>query len=326
MVKRSAKVFLAGVVLSAALVTVNAQAQSRGQTPGYAENPQGNIIRSGSGDCVHTGTWKSDNATVVGCDGVELDVVIEVIEGKPSGLVSAIAIPAATLFEFDKAFVTDAGKQALEEWRSTLRPELSEAYAGIIIGHTDSTGDADYNMGLSKRRADAVRDYLVLTGTQPEKLRTIGRGENEPIASNDTKDGQALNRRVEIIVIGEARALDAMRFPSVALFPRRSAELTPQGKALIEQNRDTALSVLSRASYIEVVGHTDDVGDDDYNQQLSEQRAASMRDYLVQTGVDPSIIVTRGAGEKMPIASNKTDEGRAENRRVEVLVLGRVKP
>lgn len=323
--KRFATILCAGAFLSTAMVAGSALAQSRGMTPGYAENPRGNIVRSGSGDCVRTGNWNMSDKTVVGCDGVVLDVVIDVIEGQPSGLMSAIAIPAATLFEFDKAFVTDAGKQALEDWRRTVRPELSEAYAGIIIGHTDSTGDADHNMGLSKRRAAAVRDYLVATGTQPEKLRIIGRGENEPIASNDTEDGRALNRRVEVIVIGEARALDAMRFPSVALFPRRSAELTADGKALIEKNRDTALAVLSRASFIEVVGHTDDVGDDDYNQQLSEQRAAAMRDYLVATGVDPSIIVTRGAGEMMPIATNKTDEGRAENRRVEVLVLGRVR-
>ena len=77
---------------------------------------------------------------------------------------------------------------------------------------------------------------------------------------------------------------------------------------------------LRRADYIEVIGHTDDVGDDDYNQELSEQRAQAMRDYLVATGLDPTKIVTRGAGEKTPIASNRTDEGRAENRRVEVLV------
>ena len=51
-----------------------------------------------------------------------------------------------------------------------------------------------------------------------------------------------------------------------------------------------------------------------------------MRDYLVSAGLDPSKIVTWGAGEKQPIASNRTDEGRAENRRVEVLVLGRLEP
>jgi outer membrane protein OmpA-like peptidoglycan-associated protein len=82
--------------------------------------------------------------------------------------------------------------------------------------------------------------------------------------------------------------------------------------------------MLSRATYIEVIGHTDDVGDDDYNMELSEQRAESVRNYLIGAGVDGSKMVTVGAGESMPIASNKTDEGRAENRRVEVMVLGRV--
>jgi OOP family OmpA-OmpF porin len=93
----------------------------------------------------------------------------------------------------------------------------------------------------------------------------------------------------------------------------------------MEQNRAESRELLSRASYIEVVGHTDDVGDDAYNQELSEQRAAAVRDYLVETGVDASKIVTIGAGENSPVASNTTDEGRAENRRVDVLVLGRVK-
>lgn len=320
---KRATVLGAGVALCAALAAGNVQAQ---ETSGYAVNTQGNILRSGSGDCVHTGFWAEGDATLVGCDGVVLEVEIEVIEGQPSGQISVIAIPAAKLFGFDKADVTDEGRETLEAWRKTVQNELSDAFAAIIIGHTDSTGDASYNMGLSKRRAEAVSDYLVATGTPADKLRVIGKGESNPLASNDTKEGQALNRRVEIIIIGEARALDTMLLPSVALFPRRSAELTAQGKALIEENRDTALSVLSRATYIELIGHTDDVGDDDYNQDLSEQRAESMRDYLVETGGDPSIIFTRGAGEKMPIATNKTAEGRAENRRVEVLVLGRVKP
>ena len=74
-----------------------------------------------------------------------------------------------------------------------------------------------------------------------------------------------------------------------------------------------------------MVGHTDDVGDDDYNLELSLQRAIAVRDFLVNAGVDASKIVTVGAGERMPVASNTTEEGRAENRRVDVLVLGRVK-
>jgi outer membrane protein OmpA-like peptidoglycan-associated protein len=59
--------------------------------------------------------------------------------------------------------------------------------------------------------------------------------------------------------------------------------------------------------------------------ELSKQRARSVRDYLVSKGLDASKVLTRGMGESMPIASNSTPEGRAENRRVEILLLGRIK-
>jgi OOP family OmpA-OmpF porin len=316
--------YIEGTLLILALAMYPIYAQSRDKAPGYAEDSSDNILRSGGGDCVRTGSWKPGDATIVGCDEVVLDVEVEIIEGAPTGLVGAIVIPAAALFAFDSDKLTDDGKQAIEEYRKQLRPELSEAYAGIVIGHTDSTGDANYNIGLSKRRAQAVSDYLVSTGVEAAKLRIIGRGENEPMASNDTKEGQAQNRRVEIVVVGEPRALDNIRFPSVALFPRKSAELTEQGKAVLEENREIAKDMLKRATYIEVVGHTDDVGDDDYNQDLSEQRAAAVSQYLIEAGVDASKMVAIGAGERMPITTNKTPEGRAENRRVEVLVLGRI--
>jgi OOP family OmpA-OmpF porin len=313
---------LASAMLAASIVNA---AEPREKTPGYTQDSGHNVVRTGSGDCLHTGTWTPGDADIVGCDGVTLEYEIQVIEGAPSGLVGAISIPDVALFAFDSAELTDQGKDTIEEYRAKLRPELSEAYAGIIIGHTDSTGNDEYNMELSKRRAQSVADYLVSTGVDPDKLRVIGRGENDPIASNDTEEGRAQNRRVDIVVVAEPRALDTIRFPSVALFPRRSAEITEQGRAILEKNREASRDLLSRASYIEVVGHTDDVGDEAYNQELSEQRADAVRDYLVSAGVDPSKIVTVGMGESMPVASNTTDEGRAENRRVDVLVLGRVK-
>jgi OOP family OmpA-OmpF porin len=315
---------LTGLLLPA-IVVVSETAWSIDQAPGYLEDQNGIIVKDGSGECVHTHKWTPEMATVVGCDGYTLDLGAEVILGAPTGLVGSIVIPEAALFAFDSADLTQEGKNNIEEYRKQLRPEIAEAHAGIIIGHTDSTGDASYNMDLSKRRAQAVSDYLVSTGVAVDKLRQVGRGENDPIASNDTAEGRAQNRRVEIIAIAEPRALDTIRFPSVALFPRRSAELTDSGKALLAKNERDAWDMLSRASYIEVIGHTDNVGDDDYNQTLSEERAKSVRNHLVTSGVDPSKIVTVGAGERMPIASNKTEEGRAQNRRVEVLVLGRVK-
>lgn len=67
-------------------------------------------------------------------------------------------------------------------------------------------------------------------------------------------------------------------------------------------------------------GHTDSVGTDKYNQGLSERRTASVKDYLTKRGVDASRISMKGFGETKPIADNKTAEGRAKNRRVEVKV------
>ncbi len=70
-----------------------------------------------------------------------------------------------------------------------------------VVGHTDSDGDASYNQGLSERRANAVADSIQSGGVPYNRLTTIGRGENDPVASNLTPEGKAQNRRVEIVVI-----------------------------------------------------------------------------------------------------------------------------
>jgi len=70
-----------------------------------------------------------------------------------------------------------------------------------------------------------------------------------------------------------------------------------------------------------VAGHTDSVGTDSYNQGLSERRANAVKDYLTAQGIKASRLTARGYGESRPVASNDTDEGRAENRRVELIVL-----
>ena len=93
---------------------------------------------------------------------------------------------------------------------------------------------------------------------------------------------------------------------------------------MLEKNLEAAKELLSRATFIEIIGHTDDKGDERDNMSLSKLRAASVRDYLISNGVDASKMITTGMGETRPIASNDTKEGRAKNRRVEILVLGRV--
>ena len=73
---------------------------------------------------------------------------------------------------------------------------------------------------------------------------------------------------------------------------------------------------------VSVDGHTDAVGSDAYNERLSEQRAGAVRDHLARLGVAPGRLQTRGFGESRPVASNATEEGRAQNRRVELNVIG----
>ena len=69
-----------------------------------------------------------------------------------------------------------------------------------VIGHTDDTGTAQYNLGLSQRRAGAVAGVLIGDGVPPQRIQTIGEGESNPIASNATAAGRAQNRRVDIII------------------------------------------------------------------------------------------------------------------------------
>jgi OOP family OmpA-OmpF porin len=104
------------------------------------------------------------------------------------------------------------------------------------------------------------------------------------------------------------------------LFDFDKSALKPEGKNKLD---DLAQKV--RAINLEVViaiGHTDSIGSDAYNQKLSVRRAESVKAYLVSKGVEPNRIYTEGKGEKQPVASNKTKEGRAKNRRVEIEVIG----
>jgi outer membrane protein OmpA-like peptidoglycan-associated protein len=100
------------------------------------------------------------------------------------------------LFDFDKATLKPAAQQEL----ATVVQEMQEnpTLRAELVGHTDSIGTEQYNLGLSKRRADAVKTFLVSKGIAADRIRTEGRGEAEPIAPNTTNEGRAQNRRVEI--------------------------------------------------------------------------------------------------------------------------------
>ncbi len=101
-------------------------------------------------------------------------------------------------------------------------------------------------------------------------------------------------------------------------FDFNKSNLTPAGKAKVA---DAAQILKNNPSiHVEVGGHTDSIGSDAYNQKLSERRARTVADELERDGISASRLSVRGYGERKPIADNKTEEGRARNRRVEIVV------
>ena len=113
---------------------------------------------------------------------------------------------------------------------------------------------------------------------------------------------------------------EKVTFAADAFFDFDKATLKPEGKAKLD---DLASKMSGIAlEVIIAVGHTDSVGNDAYNQKLSVARSEAVKGYLVSKGVEKNRVYTEGKGEKQPVADNKTTEGRAKNRRVEIEVVG----
>jgi OOP family OmpA-OmpF porin len=113
---------------------------------------------------------------------------------------------------------------------------------------------------------------------------------------------------------------EKVTFAADAFFDFNKDTLKPEGRAKL----DDLVSKMSgiNLEVIIAVGHTDSVGGDAYNQKLSVKRADAVKNYLTSKGVEKNRVYTEGKGEKQPVADNKTDEGRAKNRRVEIEVVG----
>lgn len=105
-------------------------------------------------------------------------------------------MPSSVTFDFDSSELTSSARTALNDVASVLT-QYTDTRVNIA-GHTDSTGDASYNQRLSERRAESVGSYLAQAGVASNRLAMRGYGENQPVASNDTEQGRAQNRRVEI--------------------------------------------------------------------------------------------------------------------------------
>jgi outer membrane protein OmpA-like peptidoglycan-associated protein len=190
--------------------------------------------------------------------------------------------------------------------------------------------DPNAPMGTQTRQGAAIGGLVgavagAATANDGDELRgaliggALGAGSGALIGS--ALDRQAAELRSQLpsyITIANNGQFLVVNMPQDLLFETNSAALTPN----LRRDLQTIAGSISRYpdTRIEVIGHTDNTGSAAFNQDLSQRRASSVGNVLRDSGVPASRLVTFGRGEEQPVASNLTPEGRAQNRRVEIII------
>lgn len=250
--------------------------------------------------------------------------------------------------------------------QSTLRPEsekeLVKLYSLLkeneslkleISGHTDSIANHDYNMNLSKERAEAVVNYLLTHGIDASRLTAVGYGETQPIASNGTDQGRQLNRRTEFLITDiktdhkltsindSLLAVKGMhsndknfiaKINPIALFDKKpiSGQFLPgdvhfpfnEGKLITDFSKrklDKVIDMLYDYPEIKLqLKGFADATELNTNANITDQRIKTVTDYLLEKGITSNRI---SKGESTKKSSSKNADSDVKNRRVEFLVL-----
>ena len=160
------------------------------------------------------------------------------------------------------------------------------------------------------RRAEAARQEAEQARQEAERIR---RERDAELARLQQALGEIADTRRTALGLVMNLGEDAITFAF------DSADLQPEDRELLA--RIAGVLLTAEGYRIQIFGHTDDVGSDEYNLRLSERRAEAVRDYLVQAGLDPAIITTRGFGKSKPLVAGSSPEARARNRRVELGII-----
>ena len=202
----------------------------------------------------------------------------------------------------------DGARQAAERERADAdRARLEAERARSEAERVKAEADA------SRAAADAARAAAEAQAQQARQL--AGQAEKEEAALRDQ-----LREQLNVILETRETARGLIVNVSDVLFDFDRTELKPGARERLA--RVAGILSAHRGLQIEIEGHTDGIGTDDYNQRLSERRAASVSGYLKQQGIGQAIVATQGFGEGKPVATNGTAEGRQQNRRVEIVVSG----
>ncbi len=194
------------------------------------------------------------------------------------------------------ACVTDpnTGQQTLSRGGGgALAGAGAGALLGALLGGRNNRAEVLIGTGIGAIAGGAIGGYM---DKQERELRA-----------------RTANTGIEVERQGEEISI---KLPSGISFDFNSSAVKPEFRPALDQVAQTLATYQS--TFIDVSGHTDAIGSDAVNQRLSEQRAQAVADYLSYQGVNRARVATRGFGKQFPIASNDTEAGRAQNRRVEI--------
>lgn len=121
----------------------------------------------------------------------------------------AVSFDSGLLFGFDSSTLRPEAKENLDKLATIINRDDDTVL--MIVGHTDSTGDENYNLRLSERRAQSAAEYMISQGLAESRIDIEGRGEYEPIADNSTEAGQQENRRVEVAIYASPEYVDRLQ-------------------------------------------------------------------------------------------------------------------
>jgi len=145
-----------------------------------------------------TFTTKRMRANSIRINALEINKM-EALKEEPPEEMTIVLDDRSLNFDFDKSFVKPQYDEMLTNLKEFI---IKNDYEVTIVGHTDYIASNEYNMGLSKRRAEAVKAKLIELGLEPSRIvETVARGEEEPVADNGTTEGRAKNRRVEFKLV-----------------------------------------------------------------------------------------------------------------------------
>jgi outer membrane protein OmpA-like peptidoglycan-associated protein len=191
-------------------------------------------------------------------------------------------------------------------------PDLYVFEVGPMVEAVDLAASADGSTWVEVGRIEGARAELDLAGV-------IEAGESYRFVrlTNRSKGCGGRHSGADIDAVAAVGSALRLSLDAAVLFDSGSAALKPEAEATLAR---AAAAIAARRGGVRIEGHTDAEGEAASNLRLSEQRAAAVRDALIARGVDPSRLATAGYGESRPVASNDAADGRASNRRVELIV------